>query len=167
VQGAPPGQPIPQPGTARVLQPKPADFTDRLRVLDDLRSARPPMWPAAPIEVRQQAVQLFALDDPDGSDTPANQKIQQRLQENADLFNRVYFVAFLMACVIPLLSVAFKFMMASELRDYYSTAAQARAGNPAALQVIRARGWRLRDLLPTNGEERTRRLFRRAGRLES
>jgi len=156
VQSSAPGKEITNPSTGRILHPKPADFTDRLRILDDLRHAKPTLWPASSDEVRAGAVQLFGLEDPSGPDTPAKQKIRERLQQNADLFGRVYWVAFLMASVIPLLTVAFKLMMAGELRDYYSTQAQARAGNPAAVQVIRARGQRMRELFAGSDEARGR-----------
>lgn len=149
VQSAAPGKPITNPDTQRVLHPKPADFTDRLRILDDLRHGKPALWPPSSEAVRSDAVQLFGLEDPTGPETPAKAKMRQRLEQNATLFGRIYWVAFLMASVIPLLTVAFKLMMAGELRDYYSTDAQARAGNPAAIQVIRARGQRLQDLFPS------------------
>jgi hypothetical protein len=153
VQSAAPGQQIRNPVTGRILYPKPADFTDRLRILDDLRNGKPPLWPSSSDEVRAGAVQLFGLEDPTGPDTPAKQKIRERLEQNADLFGRVYWVAFLMASVIPLLTVAFKLMMAGELRDYYSTQAQARAGNPGAIQVIRARGQRMRQLFSSDVDD--------------
>lgn len=162
VQGATPGEPIPNPDTGRVLQPKPADFTDRLRVLDDLRNARPPLWPPSSDEVRTRAVELFGLDDVDGTDSVAKQRLRERWKVNADLFRDIYRVAFIMACVIPLLTIAFKLLMAGELRDYYSTRAQALAGNPAALQVIRARGLRARDLYTANeGRRRWWQVLRR------
>jgi hypothetical protein len=141
-QSAAPGQPITNPNTGRILHPKPADFTDRLRILDDLRHGNPALWPPSSIEVRADAIKLFGLEDPNRPDPVA----MKRRQEDSTLFGRVYMIAFIMACVIPLLTIAFKSMFAGELRDYYSTRAQARAGNPAAIEVIRARGLRLMEL---------------------
>jgi len=141
-QSAAPGKPITNPNTGRILHPKSADFTDRLRVLDDLRRGNPALWPPSSSAVRADAVQLFGLEDPIRLDPVA----VKRRQEDSTLFTQIYRIAFIMACVIPLLTIAFKAMFASELRDYYSTRAQARAGNPAAIEVIRARGLRLMDL---------------------
>ena len=146
VQGAKPGEEIVNPQTHRVLHPKPADFTERLRVLDDLRTGRPAQWPSTSDEARNRAVELFGLDDPEGPPSESRARNEQRRTDDATLFRSVYRVAFIMACVIPLLTVAFKLLMAGELKVYYSTLAQARAGNPEAIDVIRARGKNPRDL---------------------
>jgi hypothetical protein len=66
--------------------------------------------------------------------------------QDAELFNRIWWIAIFIAGVIPLLTIAFKAMFASELQSYFSTRAQARAGNPAAIEVLRARGIRLVEL---------------------
>lgn len=133
VQNARPGELDPR--TKRSLPPRPADFTERLIVLDDLRNARPALWPATTPEKRTRAVEEFGLSDP-SQDTAA----LKRMEQKAGIFQAVYRVAFIMALVIPLLTVAFKILMAGELRAYYSTLAQARAGNPAAIEVVLARG---------------------------
>lgn len=156
VQGARPGGEIVNPQTGRVLHPKPADFTERLRVLDDLHTGRPPLWPSTSDEVRNRAVELFGLDDPEGPPSEARERNAQRRAADAALFRQVYRVAFIMACVIPLLTVAFKLLMAGELKLYYSTEAQALAGNPAAIDVIHARGKRLRDLYDTPSGQKGR-----------
>ncbi|HVR99886.1 MAG TPA: DUF4407 domain-containing protein [Thermoanaerobaculia bacterium] len=138
VQNARPGQVDPR--TKSSLQARPADFTERLMVLDDLRNARPPLWPATTQKQRDLAVELFSVSDFKGPTSPALEEARERMEQKADLFRAIYWVAFIMALVIPLLTVAFKILMAGELRAYYSTLAQARAGNPAALEVVLARG---------------------------
>ncbi|HEX4955393.1 MAG TPA: hypothetical protein VF017_18535 [Thermoanaerobaculia bacterium] len=138
VQNARPGEV--DPVTSCSLQPRPADFSERLIVLDDLRNARPPLWPATTQDKRERAAKLFGVSDFKGPSSPALAEAQARMKQKAGIFQAIYRVAFIMALVIPLLTVAFKILMASELRAYYSTLAQARAGNPAAIEVVLARG---------------------------
>jgi hypothetical protein len=125
------------PDTGKPLPPKAADFTDRLRVLEDLKDQTPPLWPAADPPTITAAAAAFHLEDPKGQADP---KLATRRQGDARLFSRTYWIAFVIAAVIPLLTLAFKLMVSQELSSYYSAAAQARAGNPEAILALRARG---------------------------
>jgi hypothetical protein len=124
-------------GTYYKLPPKAADFTDRLRVLEDLKDQVPPQWPAADPPTITLAASAFHLEDPYG---PGDRKLAERRRGDARLFSRTYWIAFVIAAVIPLLTLAFKLMVSQELASYYSAAGQARAGNPEAILALRARG---------------------------
>jgi hypothetical protein len=128
--------------SGRSLAPKQADFTDRLRALDDLRRGDAPLWPRTSPAARSRAAEDFDLEDPLHPDD----LLTARRQRDAALFDRIYLIALVMAGVIPLLTLAFKSMMSSELQEYYSTRAQARAGNADAIEALAARGIRLSDL---------------------
>ena len=143
VENAVPGTAIGRPGTGTSLQPKAADFTDRLRVLADLKEARPPQWPTADQASIANAAKLFHLESPYASEDPP---LRLRRRSARDLFRLTYWIAFVIAAVIPLLTLAFKLMSSEELRTYYSATAQALAGNPEAIRALTARGVRLEDL---------------------
>jgi hypothetical protein len=138
-----PGKKLVNRRTGRSLPPKAADFTDRIRVLSDIRNGLPPTWPPVNDEVIATAVKRFGVESPAGS---ANGKIQERRRNAAGLFVWTYWIAFIVAAVIPLLTLAFKLMMSQELITYYSVRAQARAGNPEAILALQARGIPLESL---------------------
>jgi hypothetical protein len=134
-QNVVPGKPLYRKGC--VLYPKAADFTDRLRALGDIREGLPPAWPPLDRKVIALAVDRFGVESPD---EPAGSELQKRRLNAARLFQWTYWIAFVVAAVIPLLTLAFKLMMSRELATYYSIRAQARAGNPAAILALHARG---------------------------
>jgi hypothetical protein len=142
-QNVTPGKTLVNRRTGRSLPPKAADFTDRLRALSDLREGLPPMWPSVSDTVVSTAVERFGVEPPAGTADP---KIQERRQGAARLFGWTYRIAFIIAAVIPLLTLAFKLMMSQELITYYSVRAQARAGNPEAILALQARGISLESL---------------------
>ena len=57
-------------------------------------------------------------------------------KDKASKLSKIYWASFLIALVIPLLTLAFKLLQGDELRAYYSTRAQASAGNWHALQAL-------------------------------
>jgi hypothetical protein len=65
---------------------------------------------------------------------------QERMRQRTAALTRLYHVSFFVALVIPLLTIAFKLLLAKELSLYYSTSAQARVGNPDAVEVAQAEG---------------------------
>ena len=119
------------------LQMQHADFTQRLAILADLRAGRPARWPASDTETRLAACDLFGLCDEAASEDPVT---QARTADAAMTFRLTYWAAFVIAVVIPLLTMAFKLLMPRELKAYYSTVGQARAGNPAAVKAMCAAG---------------------------
>jgi hypothetical protein len=143
VENAVPGEDIPRPKTNTWLKHKAADFTERLRVLADLKEARPPQWPPAERRSIDEAATLFHLESPYAKEDTA---LQLRRRYARDLFRLTYWIAFIIAAVIPLLTLAFKLMSSEELRTYYSAKAQALAGNPEAIRALTARGVHLEDL---------------------
>lgn len=138
IRQAEPSSKLINPMTVTALPPKTADFTDRLRVLDDLRNARPPQWPRSPVELREEANRVFGLgvSATDAMD-PAD-PLMARLKADANYFQQIYAIAFIVALIIPLLTLAFKLMMSRQLRSYYSARDQANALNPEAVQALYA-----------------------------
>jgi len=145
VENAPPGTDIRRGGTNTWLKHKAADFTDRLRALADLKEALPPQWPAADKAAITDAAKVFHLESPYAAEDPA---LGLRRRQARELFRLTYWIAFVIAAVIPLLTLAFKLMSSEELRTYYSANAQALAGNPDAIRALTARGIHLEDLAP-------------------
>lgn len=127
--------PIPSPMEPdKLWDPCDAGFITRLSILDDLLNARRPFWSSSERAQRQKVVATFGLPDPEASDDATHRREAFRAQT----LNNVYRISFIIAVVIPLLTIAFKLLMARELAIYYSAKAQARAGNPHAIQVISA-----------------------------
>jgi hypothetical protein len=114
-----------------------ADFTQRLAILADLRAGRPARWPASSAETRMASCDLFGLCDEAAASDPVT---QARSADAARTFRMTYWAAFIIAVVIPLLTLAFKLLMPRELKAYYSTVGQARSGNPAAVKALWAAG---------------------------
>ena len=98
-----------------------AGFTDRLSVVQDLVHGNPARWPAASPQIRQQVVEVFGLPDPDEEVLGA--------ERTASTYKMHYWMAFLVALAIPLLTIAFKIISPPELRRYYSGECQVLAGN--------------------------------------
>ena len=138
IRQAEPGTALTNPLTNSPLPPKTADFTDRLRVLDDLRNAMPPQWPRSPIELREKANQEFNLGASATDAMDPADPLVARLKADAKYFEKIYYIAFIVALIIPLLTLAFKLMMSRQLRSYYSARDQAHALNPEAVQAIYA-----------------------------
>lgn len=111
--------------------PYDADFIERLAIVHDLRNGRSPKWPASTEEIRLRAVAEFGVADPTAEGA-------EHASEYGAQMNRTYWVAFFIALIVPLLTLAFKALMSRELKAYYSTLAQARAGNPEAIRVLEA-----------------------------
>lgn len=138
IRRAPPGQEVRDANSNRVLPSASADFSQRLRVLDDLRFARPPQWPRGRYELRKEANHVFNLDANVDEVVDSGDPLMVRLKNNAESFNLQYQVAFIVALMIPLMSAAFKLMMSEQLSSYYSVRDQARALNPEAVQALDA-----------------------------
>lgn len=100
------------------------DFFSRLRVLDDLYHGRPPRWPDIPQKMKTFLMEEFGLFG----------LAPERLREEANQYKFTYYVVYAIAFIIPLLLVAMKFLIASELTGYYSVEHQAKAENKEAKQ---------------------------------
>jgi hypothetical protein len=102
------------------------DFFQQLRVLSDLRNARPARWPEAGKEDREALANTFNFK------TPADEAAEARI--DATFYAYSYWAVIGIAFVIPILLLAFKLLQPQELRDYYSKRQQDRArgieGNP-------------------------------------
>lgn len=101
------------------------DFFQRLGVINDLFYGRPPRWFDATPENRAKLTALYSLSDPDAKDTFA----MQRLASDAETFKWSYRAVIGIALVIPLLLLALKMLLPTDLRLYYSRDAQIKAGN--------------------------------------
>jgi hypothetical protein len=133
VQAAPYGDAIRNPVTQIVLEWNTADFVERLAILDDVRHGRSPRWPLSRKAIKADAIALFQLPDSESGER------DPRSDDWREMTRHLYYVAFIIALLIPSLTVGFKFWLISpELRAYYSSAAQERAANPEALEIRRA-----------------------------
>jgi Domain of unknown function (DUF4407) len=112
---------------------KRAGAVERMEALAQLRDGDPPPWPAASPEVRKQAALLAGLGDDASSSS----------HERSHMFT-LWLVVVIIGAAIPSLSLFYKFTMSQELKLYYSIEAQARAGNPEAIALLR-----VRDELPS------------------
>jgi len=131
VRNAPLSQPIDHP--LRTFDPYQAGFVVRVLALYDLLAGRPPAWPPSKRGIREAASLLLG-----SSWEAADEHSHKRATQRAETFRRVYLIAFLVACVIPLLTLAFKLLLCRELQTYFSTTAQARTGNEHAVETLRA-----------------------------
>lgn len=119
-----PGQPFRDPISGTASRFPDYDFLEQLRVLDDVRTARPPRWPPVDPAIRKQLEQEYGLyDDTD----EATRRIDAR---NASY---TYWAIFGMAVLVPFMSLLFKLLMPTHLGLYYSSDWQARQGDPWAM----------------------------------
>lgn len=107
-----------------------AGAVERMVALSQLRSGEPPRWPPSSPDLIARASLLAGLGDhANAVDTSSNH------------VRFLWLLMTLIGAAIPSLSLLFKFtMMSEELKLYYSVEAQARAGNPEAIELLRARG---------------------------
>jgi hypothetical protein len=135
VQSASFGAPLTNPVNQQLLEWNTADFVDRLNIVEDVIAARGPRWPLSTEADRDQAIAMFQLPDTE------NVTLDQRAIDLQKVTRRLYWVSYVIALMIPLMTLGFKFCLISpELRAYYSSEAQERAGSPEALEFRRARG---------------------------
>jgi uncharacterized protein DUF4407 len=136
LQRSSPGTPVAAAGAAGIdeFNPYRAGFVRRHAVLADLLAGRPAEWPPGKSAERARAVTEFGIEEID----PHDLDLAHRNAEHTEDFMHIYYVAFLVALFIPLLTIAFKLVIGRELGVYYSTAAQARVGNPEARALLAA-----------------------------
>jgi len=131
-------------GLTRRLRNRDADlplrdytFLEKLRVIDDYRYGRPPRWPGASdkIELKTESGNLesmrsFLQRELGFADPP-------QADRSADMWNanRTYYGVFLVASVIPLMSLLFKISMPLPLRLYYSSKWQGTLGHAEAMDI--------------------------------
>lgn len=101
------------------------DFFERLRVIADLYTGRPPDWANTTSEDRKDLGSEYGLKEFSDDDVAA---ISRRMI-NAEMFARSYWAVFGIAMVIPLLVLALKALLPRELKEYYSSSSQQKAGN--------------------------------------
>jgi predicted nucleic acid-binding Zn-ribbon protein len=106
------------------------DFFQRLSVINDLYTGRPPRWFDTSAQDRARIAELFAFSDADESDPIT----QQRRADEARAFVWCYWAVISIAAVIPLLLLALKALLPIDLKRYYSRAAQERAGSYETLR---------------------------------
>ncbi len=118
-------------GDALVEDPNRIDFYlgvptlrifDQVRILWALQKGRPPEWREADDELIKELQQRYNLRD---KASPATA-----------IYTTFALMALLVGMAIPLMSLMFKLVGNQEIKNYYSFAAQAWAGNAEALHVL-------------------------------
>ncbi len=139
-----------------VAPPRNYDWSDRMRVIHDLRFAIPPRWPeldTASKVVLANNLRFYDVCGIDHSGCSAeppsgaadhsqagsakeplrfDDHEQANREQDAAGFRTLYRIVFCLALVIPLFTIAMKFLMRTELKYYYSTAYQASRKHPEA-----------------------------------
>jgi len=113
-------------------------FFEQLRVLNDLRTARPPLWTGvSPAESESLAVDYGLQDVKECTqeDTDCNPETWRRLMQQAAIFHWSWISVFFAALIVPTLVLALKWLMPAELKKYYSLDWQARHGNREAQSI--------------------------------
>jgi Domain of unknown function (DUF4407) len=115
------------------LELPPQDYFAKIGVLVDLIFGRPPSWPAASGSREQETEDRQMLERELG--------IVDRPVSNLQhwIFVWEFAAVFGIGFLIPLLTIAFKFMMPEPLKKYYSSSYQSRLGNPEAIVFERAK----------------------------
>lgn len=127
--GAEPGRPVTSEG--QLIDPYAVGFVARLQVLGGLIAGRPVRCPAAPA-VCTEAATRFRIADPASTDSLT------AAASTAALYRYIWGVTLGVSLVVPLITLAFKVILAQELAVYYNLRVQARAGNPEAIMLRRA-----------------------------
>lgn len=115
------------------FQDQEVDFFERLRVVADLYTGRPPQWKDAAADDRTMLGTEYGLKEIAEDDADA----VSRRMINAQMFARSYWAVVGIAIVIPLLVLALKALLPKELKDYYSSRKQREAGNYEVLVFSR------------------------------
>lgn len=136
-----------------VFNPQKPDFLDQLRILNDLRAGRPPMWTEGTEETRKLLQDEYGFADPKCTDgVPSGNRDPQagpagaksaglandcrQIEAKKTVYAQLHTVSWLVALLIPSLMIAIKkFMLPEELRFYYSRRHQAEEGDPDALRA--------------------------------
>lgn len=102
------------------------DVFRQLRIVEDLVAGAPPRWPQTDPATLRSLKARYSLEDAPVPET-GTYEILHRL-------------ALIVGLTIPLMTLAFKFLMSSpDLTQYYSMRDQAASGNPEALRHVMAR----------------------------
>lgn len=119
-------------GDDLVFRDRPYSFRERLRVLDDLRNARPPQRRNLLAVDGKTLAETFRVGDPKARDEAeaGNRAV------DAAVVNRMYWVLFVVSLFVPCMGVLAKLTMHRRLTDYYSAAWQARNGSFEAMHSI-------------------------------
>jgi hypothetical protein len=140
-------------GQKWVFQDQSYDFFQQLRVLSDLRNARPARWPEGTTyqdrgllvenskrEEKNAANGANGANTSDATAALIQEEIkkaedEERLNAKIDeqFYTQAYWAIFGIAFVIPLLLLAFKLLQPQDLSDYYSNEAQRMYGNYDAI----------------------------------
>ncbi len=134
INNASPGAPVPAPAplTAPAFLDKPYDFFKRLRILEDLKDGNPAQMPDKRLNEADEEFLATKLRVPGLARGDQANKMRAT---NASIFQWQYWIVYFIAMVIPLLVIAFKLIIPTELRDYYSSDKQAEAGNYEAMRL--------------------------------
>ena len=106
------------------------DFFQRLGVISDLYHGRPARWLNMGPDDRAKLSEAYGLTEIKADD----QLAQSRIEADARTFRFSYWAVIGLAAIIPLLLLALKLLYPEDLKRYYSTEAQRRAGNYEALR---------------------------------
>lgn len=161
----------------KFTRPRP-DFLEQLRILNDLRAGRPPIWTQGTAETRKLLQDEYGFTDlicPDrglasgaqgggprtlsGSPVEVNDLASdcQHLEAKRTVYRQLYLVGWLLALLIPSLMIAIKkWMLPEELRFYYSRRHQAEDGDPDALRATEVDDQVQARLREMRGLEQTR-----------
>lgn len=140
-------------GVTYTFEPRAYDFFEQLRVLADLRNARPPRWPGSSTEEIRALAANFGVRDLRNCDQPRDAPAMgtaegtppcteeekaswEGFRARARLFHWSWIVVYGIAVIIPCLVIAIKLLLPAELKAYYSGRYQAAAGNPDAMSLL-------------------------------
>lgn len=124
-------------GAKAQIEPPRPDVFERYRMLLDLATGRPPVWPEASASTLQQLKEAFELVEiprcQDASNSDSNDSIPWRCR-SARVYYRALILLLFVAAIVPSLALVMKiFFMPEQLKRYYSLKAQAASMNPDAL----------------------------------
>lgn len=111
------------------------DVFEQLRVLEDLRAGRPPLWQGASTEMKNQLAEEYGLVDPQPCRprTPCDSLTWERHLARTHTYLVSWIVVFFIALIPPALVMAMKLLMSQDLKDYYSAEQQATDGTTGSL----------------------------------
>ena len=128
------GDVVVDPITGAAVSWKDGNPMARARVVWGLAHGEQPRWPESEADDRIAVASAFSLNWVEGEPDARTAMVRER---EADNYFRFMLSTFLLALIIPLMSLANKWVLSRETLNYLSTDQQAIAGNPKAADAMR------------------------------